>query len=243
MTPLSIAHIAPGSPGWVYPLIVTAVALHIGAGCIAILSGWVAVSASKGGPLHRKAGTVFAVAMLVMAVMATGLAIWIHQVENIAAGLLAFYFVATAWMTVRRGGGQTGLFEKAALVFVTGIALTFFLGGLRAAASPHGLDGYASTLFFIFAGVAVAFAGLDLKVILQGGLSGAQRIARHLWRMCFAFFFASGSFFLGQQKVMPLWMHGSKVLLALGFAPLVVMIFWLLVVWLTKRFKTGASVA
>jgi hypothetical protein len=243
MTPLSIAHIAPGSPGWVYPLVMTAVALHIGAGCIGILSGWVTVSASKGGPLHRKAGTVFVAAMLVMAVVATGLAIWIHQVENIAAGLLAFYFVATGWMTARRGDARTGLFEKAALLFVSGIALTFILAGLRAAASPHGLDGYPSTLFFIFGGIAVAFAGLDLKVILQGGVSGAQRIARHLWRMCLAFFFASASFFVGQQKVMPVWMHGSKVLLVLGFAPLVVMVFWLLVVRLTKRFKTSATVA
>ena len=243
MTPLSIAHIAPGSPAWVYPLIVAAVALHIGAGSIAILSGWVAATARKGDRLHRKAGTVFVIAMLVMAVMATGLAIWIHQVGNIMAGLLAFYLVATAWMTARRGDGRTGLFEKAALVFILGIALTFFLSGLRAAASPHGLDGYASIYYFVFTGVAVAFAGLDLKVILQGGVSGAQRIARHLWRMCFAFFFASASFFLGQQKVMPVWMHGSKILLVLGLAPLALMVFWLLTVWLTKRFKSGAAVA
>ena len=31
----------------------------------------------------------------------------------------------------------------------------------------------------------------------------AQRIARHLWRMCFAFFIATGSFFLGQQDILP----------------------------------------
>jgi hypothetical protein len=73
--------------------------------------------------------------------------------------------------------------------------------------------------------------------VIKGGLTGAARIARHLWRMCFAFFFAAGSFFLGQQKVMPVWMHGAWYLHVLGLAPLVFMAFWLVRVRTTKRFK------
>ena len=44
----------------------------------------------------------------------------------------------------------------------------------------------------------------------------------------FALFFAAGSFFIGQQKVMPLWMQGSPVLYVLGLAPLAFLIFWLI---------------
>jgi len=42
---------------------------------------------------------------------------------------------------------------------------------------------------------------LDLNAILRKKLTAAQRISRHLWRMCFASFAATGSFFLGQQDV------------------------------------------
>jgi hypothetical protein len=55
----------------------------------------------------------------------------------------------------------------------------------------------------------------------------AQRISRHLWRMCFAFFIATGSFFLGQQDVLPKAVRGSAILFVLAFAPFAVMPFWL----------------
>ena len=45
--------------------------------------------------------------------------------------------------------------------------------------------------------------------------------------MCFAFFIATGSFFLGQQDVLPAAVRGSPVLFVLAFAPFAVMAFWL----------------
>jgi hypothetical protein len=45
--------------------------------------------------------------------------------------------------------------------------------------------------------------------------------------MCVAFFIATGSFFIGQQDVMPEAVRGSPMLLALGFAPFAIMVFWL----------------
>ena len=38
---------------------------------------------------------------------------------------------------------------------------------------------------------------------------GAPRIARHLWRLCTALTVATGSFFLGQQQMLPKSWHGS----------------------------------
>jgi len=40
------------------------------------------------------------------------------------------------------------------------------------------------------------------------GLPAKRRIARHLWLMCFGWFIATGSFFLGQQQVFPAWLRG-----------------------------------
>jgi hypothetical protein len=55
----------------------------------------------------------------------------------------------------------------------------------------------------------------------------ASMTARHLWRICFAFFIATGSFFLGQQDVLPQAVRGSPILFVLAFAPFALMLFWL----------------
>jgi hypothetical protein len=46
---------------------------------------------------------------------------------------------------------------------------------------------------FALAGVCLLAGVGDLKTILRKKLSAVQRISRHLWRMCFAFFIATGS--------------------------------------------------
>ena len=58
-------------------------------------------------------------------------------------------------------------------------------------------------------------------------LTRTARIARHLWRMCFSLFIASGSFFLGQQQVFPEALRDSIPLYVIALSPLPVMLFWL----------------
>ena len=212
---------------------------HVGGGMIGIVSGAAALGVAKGERLHRVFGSLFLGAMAVMATMGLYMAIELQQRGNIGGAIFALYLVATAWMTVRRRENTVGAFEYAALLIIAAVALLFVSWGLRATASPHGrLDGYPAPLYFAFAGIATFFAVLDLKVVLRGGVAGTQRIARHLWRMCFALFFATGSFFLGQQKVMPKFMHGSPVLLALGLAPLGFLIFWMIRIRFGERFTS-----
>jgi hypothetical protein len=55
--------------------------------------------------------------------------------------------------------------------------------------------------------------------------------------MCVAFFIATGSFFLGQQDVMPQVVRGSPILFVLAFAPFAVMAFWLVRLRLGKAFR------
>lgn len=51
-------------------------------------------------------------------------------------------------------------------------------------------------------------------MIRAGGIRGTRRLARHLWRMCFGLFIASGSFVaqLVMMKFMPAWMHSVPVI-------------------------------
>lgn len=217
------------------------VIVHISAGVIAILAGYAAISLRKGERLHRVFGTVFILAMLTASALAVYLAAFVPPAApggappsgSISVGFLTIYLVVTAWMTVRRKERGVGSLDYAALIAALGAAGALALFGLRAASLHETLV----APYYIFAGFAAFAAALDLKVILQGGISGAARIARHLWRMCFAFFFASAFFFLGQQKVMPQWMHGAWYLYVLGLAPLAFLVFWLLRVRFTGWFK------
>jgi hypothetical protein len=198
--------------------------LHIAGGSVAIVAGTLAVVARKGAAVHAAAGTWFAVSMLVLGGTASVLAQPKGEVGLGLGGLLTCYFVATSWVAARRRDGTTGKFEIAAcaLVLVASAAIAW---SARAGTmtTPVGTGP-----IFAFAGVCLLAGLLDLNVILRRRLTPAQRLSRHLWRMCFAFFIATGSFFLGQQDVMPKAVRGSPVLLVLGLAPIAVLLFWLM---------------
>jgi hypothetical protein len=54
--------------------------------------------------------------------------------------------------------------------------------------------------FFLVSVMVLAAAG-DVRVLRRGSLRGGPRLARHLWRMCFALFIAAGSFFSVRERV------------------------------------------
>jgi len=213
--------------------------LHVGAGCIAILAGTAALVVRKGERLHRAFGTAFLAAMLTMCALAIYLS-GLRQPGTIVGGILTGYLVASAWATVRRKEGCVGAFEKIALIVAVACAVAELLMGWIATRNPTGrFLGYPASVFYVFGALAALAAAFDIKMIRRGGIHGAARIARHLWRMCVALFIASASFFLGQQKVMPAAFHGSPILVVLGIAPLALMVFWLCRVLLTRAFEHG----
>ena len=219
---------------------------HVVAGTLGIVSGAAALSVRKGERRHRGFGTVFLLCMSSVSALAVYLALFVPPIfsgaappsASVSVGLLTIYLVATAWMTVRRKDGRVGLFEKGAAAVAFGLAAALLIFGLRAAGMPTAKP-VEYVPYFVFASFAAFAAALDLRVILRGGISGAQRISRHLWRMCFALFFATAFFFLGQQQVLPKFMRGSPVLVLLALAPLVLMIFWIFRVRFSNRFKSG----
>ena len=74
-------------------------------------------------------------------------------------------------------------------------------------------------------------------MLAGGGITGRRRITRHLWRMCFGLFIATGSFFLGQQQVFPVFLRGSIFLTVLAVLPFPVMIYWLIRVRFSEAYK------
>lgn len=75
-------------------------------------------------------------------------------------------------------------------------------------------------------------------MLVRGGVFGVQRIVRHLWRMCFGLFIATGSFFLGQgSKVFPAFVVRTNVLIIPAILPLILLTFWLLRVRFTNAYN------
>ena len=202
---------------------------HISAGIMGILSGAAALTFRKGSRWHRLAGNVFFVAMLVMGSSAAYLG-------NVFGGLFACYLVTTAWLTARRREGETSLFDWGALVFAFAMGVRTLTAGIEAARSPKGsINGVPAGMFFFLGSVALLAAAGDIRMLARGGVFGAKRVVRHLWRMCFSFFIATGSFFLGQQQVFPVAWRGAAVWFVPALLPLVLLIFWLLRVWFTNK--------
>lgn len=205
-------------------ILTTLLVAHIAGGSLAILSGAVAVAARKGGSLHKIAGTWFFTSMLVLGITASILEPFrMPQPGSPLVGVFVCYFILTSWVTARRRDGTTGWFEVAACLVALGIGAATVWGGMTGGSTTPAGSGPV----FALAGICLLAGLLDLNAILRKRLSPAQRIARHLWRMCFAFFIATGSFFIGQQDVMPQTVRGSPILFVLGFAPFAVMAFWL----------------
>jgi hypothetical protein len=215
---------------------------HISAGTLGLLSGAVAMFFRKGSPRHALAGKVFVVSMLGMAASGAYMAVLKSQPGNVVGGTFTFYLVGTAWLTARRGDGETTPLDWAALLIAVAVAAVDMTLGLLAANSPTGMKyGYPPGPYFFIGSVAALACLGDIRMLVRGGISGTPRIARHLWRMCFGLFIASGSVFLARQHLFPAILRTTGVLVFLSVLPLLLMIFWLVRVRYTKAFK-GRSI-
>jgi hypothetical protein len=234
-------YVSPQSPWLVRSAANVVLFSHIGAGGVGLLSGTGALIFTKGGRAHRLAGNVFFVSMLAMSAIGTCVAPFLPQRGSIIGGAFTFYLVATAWMTVRRKAGSVGTFEIGAIFVALAIAAAGVIFGIQASRTSSGiLDGTPSVPYFVFGSVAALAAGLDLRMVIRGGVVGAQRIARHLWRMCLALLIAVISFFLGQSQVFPAAIQDSAILYVPEIAVLGLLIFWMFRVQLSKRYRNGA---
>jgi uncharacterized membrane protein len=203
--------------------------LHILGGTLGLVAGAAAMIFRKGSYRHRVAGIIFAISMLTLAGSGVYMALMKWQPGNILGGTLTFYLVMTAWMTVRARNAATKVINWSALLLVLGIFIVEINFGLQALASPKGTkEGVPAAAYFIFGTVAGLCAVGDIRVLVLGGIVGTKRLARHLWRMCFALFVASASVFLARAHLFPAIMRKSGMLTLLTVLPLMLMIFWLI---------------
>lgn len=182
--------------------------IHVAAGGLAIVLGALALVVKKGGVAHRRSGLWFVWAMLAMGTSASilGLSKGGFTDGNVMAGGVTAYFVGTAWMTVRPASTSTRWVNIIALTLVSVLGLAALFNGLEMINTPgHDANGVpnrtAGVMSLVLVTVMLLAALGDVRQLWSGALRGRPRLARHLWRMCFALFIAAGSFFSIQERV------------------------------------------
>jgi hypothetical protein len=228
----SRSQVAKGLANMRLPLLI----LHILGGSLGLLSGTFAIAVRKGGRLHRASGNVFTIAILILASSGLCLAILKSQTGNIIGSIITFYMISTAWLAGR--SRSMGSPDWAALLVGIGAAVAVIILGIHSLLNPAAADsGIPTGMSFFFGVVLLLAASGDIRMLARGGFSGRERITRHLWRMCFGLFIATGSFFLGQQQVFPAFLRGSLFLMLLAVLPFPLMIYWLIRVRFKNAYK------
>lgn len=212
--------------------------LHIAGGSVGLIAGAVTLYALKGGKRHRKSGMVFVVAMLLMGATGSWLAVLAHKQTSVMGGILVIYLVLTSVLTIRRPPRRYDWIGFVAMLAALSISFAFFALALKGLNSATGtINGLPPQPMFVFGAVAL-LAGLgDLRVTLAPEVRRPYRIARHLWRMCFALLMAAVSFFLGQSQVIPELLRHPALLAAPPLTVLVLMLYWIVRVRWGKSFR------
>lgn len=164
--------------------------VHIICGLGGVVSGWLAILTRKGSPLHRRSGDAFVISMVIMAVAGLYLAVLKSQTLNIVVGLFTFYLVTSGWLTVQRATPLTRRAEVALMLLGVGIIVVPWL-------RMTGRSGGAIAGSLLFDVVMLLAVVGDVRMLVRGGIAGAQRMVRHIWRMGIALFIATASLFVG----------------------------------------------
>ena len=210
--------------------------VHVLAGMIALIVGYVALFAAKGARLHKQAGKIFVYAMVVMALGGSFLAATDPKGSpiNVVAGLVTFYLVTTAMLTMRKQWRPGRLDVAVAIAAFLFAVLAFNVGTSGRRDAPPA----------IMFGIVAVLGGIgDVRMLRAGGIQGPRRIRRHVWRMCFAMVVAAGSFFLGPRGRVPEIIYYPSLLPIPVLIPVLMMVFWLVRLRVKKSFRGMVGVA
>lgn len=212
-------------------------AIHTPAGTIGLVTAALAMFAKKGGALHRKAGSYFTVSMMVMLISGIAAAYLKNSIGDMMLGAIVMYTVFTAWLTVHHKKNETGLLEVTALIWVVGFAIAAF------AISMGWREEEAPFAYLNWGGLAIFFALGDIRNLYHLGLSGTQRIIRHVLRIGFSLVWAALAF---TDKIVKMMganvknMQGEQLLLIVGIPTMLILIsilYWIIKILFFSRDK------
>src|ERR1043165_1957242 len=163
------------------PLSPTLVVIHVIAAVIGLLSGYLSMLLRKGSNLHRVAGDIFTISMLIMSSTAVFIAAFMHPIMiNVVAGLLTIYLITTGWRPGRKREITPARADSAAMAFGFFVGALGWTFGIRSVLTHESLrTRIPSPIYFVFGTIALLLAVGDVRMRMRGGVAGAQRVARH----------------------------------------------------------------
>lgn len=204
--------------------------IHTPAGTVALLSAIAAFAYPKGSFKHRRAGNYFTVSILVMLVTGAIAGYLKESADDVFLSLIVIYTVFTAWLTIYHKQGEAGLYEFVALAWIAVLGIVLFN------IDPTWDKVRDPGIYPVWVGLAVFFAVGDIRNIYRGGLSGPQRIARHLWRMCFSLMWAAMAFGDKIIKMLDSTIEQMPYIIAVpALSVLALMLFWLYIVMFSNK--------
>jgi len=201
--------------------------IHILTGSAGLITGFIALFVVKGATVHRRTGILFVYSMVAMALAGGTMAIAknVGVKINIPSAVLAAYLVLTSLVAVRAPTPRTRWFTIGAMLAVIPVAAFDFIIAADLLADEK--NRAFAVPFFAFGVLGLLAIIGDIRVLRFGPLTGSRRIARHLWRMCFALLIACLSFFIGQAKVIPEPIRIMPLLAMPMLIVVIAMIYWL----------------
>lgn len=211
--------------------------IHTPAGTIALVAAAAGLLTNKGSNIHRKAGRYFTISMLIMLISGFVAALIKESIDDMFLSTVVIYTVFTAWLTPHHKNNETGLLEHLALGWILAIAIAAFF------MQANSNDPFTPSIYLFWAGFAVMCAFGDVGNLLRAGISGKQRIIRHVWRIGFSLVWAALAL---ADKIVK--MLGSNVndlpqeqLLYIVAVPtiliLLVVLYWIVNIWFFSRNK------
>ncbi len=162
--------------------------IHTPAGTIGLVAATVSMFTKKGNALHRKAGTYFTVSMLIMLISGFLAALLKESIDDMFLSAVVMYTVFTTWLTAHHKKNETGFLEHVALGWIIAVAIAAFFinASWREVGAPN------PYLYWVIFAVFCAIG--DVRNIHRAGLSGIQRVIRHVWRIGFSLLWAALAF-------------------------------------------------
>ena len=206
---------------------ITMMTLHIAAGAVGLLTGFVALYASKGAARHRASGTLFVYAMVTMAMLGVAIATLFGPAAaiNVPAGLLTTYLVITGLTTVAARRPPSRWIDIGLLLVALAVSVSML--SLAVESLGRGKSGAFVAPMFIFATIGLLGGAGDVRVLRSGPRTGGSRLGRHLWRMTTALMIASLSFSVRLPRILPAPLRTPVVYALPTLAVLVTMLYWL----------------
>lgn len=218
--------------------------LHILTGTVALISGALSFAVTKGSNLHKKFGLAFVLSMIVMTISGALLAFLATEKLNMVAGLVTFYLVVTAYLTVHPPKNNALIIHSIFMTLGFAIGVYAIYTGLTALNNGlSSIDGNPVQAIIVFGAISLLAAALDIRVIAKGRLKHKWQLVRHVWRIGFAMLIATASFFLGQSQVIPDAMRNIYTLAGPVLLVLCLTAYWVIRVsiWGLKKRTTAQT--